>query len=145
MTKAQRNPNVQAPSTKPRLRVALLLPALEVERLKTPKNTSIHVLKTFFISRSLSFSRGVASDGDFNIEVAGVEVVTIKNTDKYALVCVCACIFWGAIKKLQAPSSNIQRNSKLQAPMPKARARFRPVSLGFARLARGMDGMDCMD
>jgi hypothetical protein len=93
MNKAQRNPNVQAPRRKRCLRLAPLLPELAIERLKIPRYTSIHVLKTFLISKSFPFVRDVESEGVAEDEVAGVEVVTMENTDKYALVRACPRIF----------------------------------------------------
>jgi hypothetical protein len=51
------------------------------------------MLKTFLISKPLLFARGAASRSIAELEVAGVEVVTMENTDKYAFVCVCSHIF----------------------------------------------------
>jgi hypothetical protein len=97
---------------------------------RTLKNTSIHMLKTFLISKLLLLPRGVASGGIGEFEVAGVEGVRIWNTDKCALVRVCACIFWGAIKK--APSTKLQHPEKFQASSSNAEGTGL-VSSGFVR------------
>jgi hypothetical protein len=59
-----------------------LLSDLAVEHLKTHEYTSIHMLKTFLISKSVPVVRDVASGGIINLEVAGIEGVGNGNTDK---------------------------------------------------------------
>ncbi len=93
MTKAERNPNVQVPRRKRRLRIPLLLPDLAAERLKTPKNTSIHMLKTFLISRPRNLVRDETSGGVAELEVSGVKGVSDENMDKYAFVRICPYLF----------------------------------------------------
>ncbi len=114
MTKDQRNPKVQAPRRNRRLRLSPLLPRLAIEHLKTPEYTSIHMLKTFLISKSLPVVRGGASRSCIEIEVVMVALVTNENTGKYAFVCVCARIFRGGIKNYQCPMTKDQRNPNVQ-------------------------------
>jgi hypothetical protein len=110
MSKAQRKPNIQTPRRKLRLWLAPPLPTLAIERLKTPEYTSIHMLKTFLISKSRSFIlvREAASGGVAELEMAVVEGVRDGNTDKYAYGRVCSRIFKGGVKKLQAPMTDDQ-------------------------------------
>jgi len=69
------------------------LPELTIGRLKTPEYTSIHLLKTFLISRPRNLVRDVASGGVAKLEVAVDKYVRDENTDKYAFVRVCTRIF----------------------------------------------------
>ena len=64
------------------------------------------MLKTFLISKSLSFSGVWQAMGFLRLEVTGVEGVTMENTDKYAFVSRMCVYFLGGYKK--APSIKLQ-------------------------------------